>query len=296
MTAIDPALMARCMAIAAENHAKDEPVPAGIDGVDVVRAWSPTPIRPTGHHPMICLVLQGAKEIILPDRTVRFTAGETAIVSHALVSSARVVTATAAAPYLAVAAAIDLDLLRSLHGEIAEVPLAAARAEAVATGAAGRAVVDAMARLLDLAGKPLEQRVLLPLIRRELHFRVLLSRHGAMLRELMRADSHASRIARAIAHIRLNWDGALRTHELAGIAGMSPSSFHEHFKAVTSTSPIQYQKSLRLLEARRRLAETGEPVSAVAFAVGYESPTQFSRDYRRAYGAPPRSARGAAPP
>ncbi|MCZ0738369.1 AraC family transcriptional regulator [Phreatobacter sp. AB_2022a] len=291
---IDPDLVARCLAIAAAARAGTEPVPTELDGIAVVRNWAPTPIRPTDQRPMICLVLQGAKEIILADRSVRFAAGETAIVSHALVSSSRVMNATATAPYVAVASALDLELLRSLREEIGDAGMAGVRAEAVASGAADRDVVDAMARLLDLIGKPLEQRVLLPLIRRELHFRVLLSRHGAMLRELMRIDSHASRIATAIAHIRRHWDAAIRTEELAGIAGMSLSSFHEHFRAMTSTSPIQYQKSLRLLEARRRLIETGEPVSAVAFAVGYESPTQFSRDYRRAYGASPRSERRAA--
>lgn len=296
MTGIDPDLIARCLAIAAALKAGNEPVPTELDGIAIVRSWQPTPIRPTDHHPMICLVLQGAKAIIRADRTVSFAAGETAIVSHALVSSSRVVRASAAAPYVAVAAAIDLDLLRSLHEDVADAEGAAARAEAVVSGAADRAVVDAMARLLDLIGKPLEQRVLLPLIRRELHFRVLLSHHGAMLRELLRHDSRASRIGRAITHIRRHWDSGIRTRDLAEIAGMSPSSFHEHFKAVTATSPIQYQKTLRLLEARRRLVETGEPVSVVAFAVGYESPTQFSRDYRRAYGASPRNERIVAAP
>lgn len=292
MTQTAPALITRCIAIADERKAGSAPVPAGLDGVSVVRAHAPAEIEPRLYHPMVCLVLQGAKEIVHRDHAVRFAAGETAIVSHDLVTRARIVSATAAAPYVALASEIDLDLLRALHAEIEPAAIEDARAAAVAAGTADRTVVDVMARLLDLADKPLEQRVLLPLVRRELHFRVLLSRHGGMLRQLARADSRASRIAKAIAHIRRHWSAPIRTQELAAIAGMSPSSFHEHFKAVTATSPVQYQKSLRLIEARRRLVETGEPVSAVAFAVGYESPTQFSRDYRRAYGTAPRAERG----
>jgi AraC-like DNA-binding protein len=112
-----------------------------------------------------------------------------------------------------------------------------------------------------------------------------------MLRRLTRPDSHASRIARALARIRRDYAAPLRVAELAEVAGMSPSSFHEHFKAVTAATPLQYQKDLRLLEARRRLAGGGASVSGVAFAVGYESPTHFSREYARKFGAPPRMDR-----
>ena len=112
-----------------------------------------------------------------------------------------------------------------------------------------------------------------------------------MLRRLMRQDSHASRIARAIAKIRTELTSPLRIADLSRAAGMSPSSFHEHFKAVTATTPLQYQKDLRLLEARNRLLDTGRSVTEIAFEVGYESPTQFSREYSRKFGVSPRRDR-----
>lgn len=284
-------LITRCIAIAQENPAEATPVPTGIDDLTVVVAHGPSPLRATLYQPMICLVLQGAKEILHHDGRVTFGAGQTAIVSHELVTGARILQATPDRPYVALACHIVPEILRSLQAELEPDALVAARSDAVAAGQADRAVVDAMTRLLDLNQRPVERRVLDPLVRRELHFRVLLSQHGAMLRQLAQPGSPASRVARAISHIRQNWNNPLRTQELAQIAGMSPSSFHEHFKAVTATSPIQYQKSLRLVEARRLLAETGEAISSVAFSVGYESPTQFSRDYRRIHGMAPRETR-----
>jgi AraC-like DNA-binding protein len=284
-------LAARCIEIAQETAAGPYPAPTGIEGVTVVCSPAVSEIRPDMYQPMICLVLQGAKEILHGERAVRFDAGMTAIVSHELITGARIVEASPDRPYVALACRIDLEILRALQGEIEPDMIAAARSEAVATGRADAGVTDAMTRLLDLRDKPLERRVLEPMIRKELHFRVLLTRNGAMLRQLAQPGSPASRIAKAITHIKQHWNDPIRTEELADIAGMSPSSFHEHFKSVMATTPLQYQKALRLLEARRQLSETTVPVSSVAFAVGYESPTQFSRDYRRAYGTPPREMR-----
>jgi AraC-like DNA-binding protein len=130
---------------------------------------------------------------------------------------------------------------------------------------------------------------MMPLIRKELHFRLLLAPHGAMLRQLVSHDSHASCIARAIERIRESFRAPLAVPELAQAAGMSPSSFHKHFKTITETTPLQYQKDLRLLEARRLLQEGHHSVSETAFEVGYESPTQFSREYARKFGASPRN-------
>lgn len=289
MENIDPDLIATCARIAARAGVPGTPVATGVRGLGVMSATRSSELCATVYRPMICLVLQGSKEIEYHGRGILFGAGQTSIVSHELVAGARIVDA----PYLALACELDVDILRTLQAEIEPDAIEAARADAVAAGSADRAVVDAMARLLDLGERPLEQKVLDPLIRRELHFRVLLTRDGAMLRQLARPGSPASRIARAIVHLKNNWNATVRTEELADIAGMSASSFHEHFRRITSTTPIQYQKSLRLVEARRRLTEAGQPVSTVAFAVGYESPTQFSRDYRRVYGAAPRDARRA---
>lgn len=127
-----------------------------------------------------------------------------------------------------------------------------------------------------------------PLIRREIHFRLLLARHGAMLRQLVRQESAASRISKAIGKIRQDFKTQIAVSELARTAGMSVSSFHEHFRTLTATTPLQYQKDLRLIEARQLLIDGTRSVSNVAFEVGYESPTQFSREYSRKFGVSPR--------
>ena len=143
-------------------------------------------------------------------------------------------------------------------------------------------------RYLDLMDKPLDAQVLGPMILKELHFRLLLSPIGGMLRNLLSVDSHASRIAKSIQQIRVRFREPLVVGALARVAGMSPSSFHHHFKSVTGTTPLQYQKDLRMIEART-LLERGVPsVSFAGFEVGYESATQFSRDYSRKFGCSPK--------
>jgi transcriptional regulator GlxA family with amidase domain len=134
---------------------------------------------------------------------------------------------------------------------------------------------------------PMDAQVLGPSILREIHYRLLLSPTGGMLRRLLVADSHASRIAKAIHVLRNGFRSQLSVSHLAYQAGMSPSSFHVHFKSVTGTTPLQYQKDLRLIEARASLVERGQSVSEAAYAVGYESPTHFSRDYSKKFGVPP---------
>lgn len=144
---------------------------------------------------------------------------------------------------------------------------------------------------------PLDAHVLGPAILREIHYRLVLSPLGAMVRTLASADSHASRVARAIHKVRAEFRAPLSVPDLARTAGMSASSFHEHFKSVTGTTPLQYQKALRLIEARALITERAASVAQAAFAVGYESPTHFSRDYARKFGRPPsREARAHATP
>jgi len=134
---------------------------------------------------------------------------------------------------------------------------------------------------------PLDAKVLGPSILREIHYRLLLSPIGKMMRNLLVADSQASRVAKAIEKVRAEFRSRLSVPDQAKTAGMSASSFHEHFKSVTGTTPLQYQKDLRLIEARALLVDRNHTVSAAAYAVGYESPTHFSRDYSRKFGLPP---------
>lgn len=287
----DQELIDRVCRFADAHGAPEAPFETGIDGFTLVRSRAPTVLEGMVYTPLVCLVLQGRKESYLGATPVGFGRGQSLIVSMDLPSVSRVVEASPRAPYVALALRLDLGEIRSLTEEAGEAEIDDERARAIASGEADAPLVDAMGRLFDLIERPLEQRVLLPLIRREIHFRLLLARHGGMLRRVSRRDSHASRIARALSRLRRDYARPLKVGELAEAAGMSPSSFHEHFKALTATTPLQYQKDLRLLEARLRLTSGAPSVSGVAFEVGYESPTQFSREYSRKFGISPREDR-----
>jgi transcriptional regulator GlxA family with amidase domain len=166
----------------------------------------------------------------------------------------------------------------------------------LAVGRAEPALLSALERYFDLQDNSLDAQVLGPAILREIHYRLLLSPAGKMLRALVIVDSHASRIAKTIRQLRRDFRAPIRLPELARTAGMSATSFHQHFKAVTGTTPLQYQKDLRLIAARALLAEQRKTVTEAAFAIGYEGPIYFRRDYRRKFGnSPGRDARDTAP-
>lgn len=260
-----------------------------IAGLYVHRQTRPNAFESTVYHPVICLNLQGSKEVAIGDKLVTSASGESLFVSHDLPVAARVIEASAERPYLAMIVAVDITLLRSLHDDVGEAALNERQAQALTAGATDTALVDALERYFALTNDPVEAKVMAPLILKEIHFRMLMANHGGMIRQLMRRDSHASRISRAIGRIQTGYRGPLAVAELADEAGMSPSSFHEHFKQITGTTPLQYQKDLRLMEARRLISMDGFSVSSAAFEVGYESPTQFSREYSRKFGSPPRN-------
>jgi len=266
-----------------------EPCATGIDGLSVVRTTNPTALAPVVYQPLLCLVLQGAKQAFLGETPVTFRRGQSLIVSLDLPTTGWIIEASASAPYLAIALRLDLGLVRELADEIDETALREEEGLAIATGAADAALFDAVARLFALRGRPTAARVLEPLVRREIHYLLLTVAHGAMLRDLARADSQVSRIANAVAAIRRDYAEPLRVTDLARLTGMSPSAFHDHFRRVTATTPLQFQKQLRLMEARRLLISGEQGVAGAAYAVGYESPTQFSREYRRVFGVSPRS-------
>jgi AraC-like DNA-binding protein len=251
-------------------------------GLHVLLRHERTPFEATLQEPMLFLVLRGRKELRFGERRFRLGAGECALVSHDLPLVSRVLEA----PYLVVLLKIDLEVLRGLYEDVGELATNEAAARGVMVHRADSGLVDAVGRFLSLVESETDARVLGPLLRKELHYRLLVAPFGQMLRSLLRYDSHASSIARATALVRRDFRLPVRVEALARAVGMSVSSFHKHFKAVTSASPLQYQKSLRLLEARRLLL-AGTSVTTTAFEVGYESPTQFSREYARRFGWPP---------
>jgi transcriptional regulator GlxA family with amidase domain len=155
------------------------------------------------------------------------------------------------------------------------------------TGTLDGPLLDAVARMLRLLDQPDDAPVLAPLVEREILWRLITGPHGAMVRQIGLADSGLSYVSRAIKWIRDNYAEPMRVDDLAGLAGMSTSAFHRHFRGVTNMSPLQFQKCIRLQEARSLLASGAGDVAGVGHLVGYDSPSQFSREYRRMFGSPP---------
>lgn len=260
---------------------------------DAVLLWRsrPSAIEGTLYRPLLCLILQGAKTVQSGELSVRCPAGNAIIVSHHLPVLSRITEASPEAPYLAFVLPIDLGLLRSFYDRTPDFADTSEPAGALATHPADRDLNDAVRRFMaatrDERSAPLLGTILLD----EIHARLLVSPHGAILRRFLRRDDPSIQLAHAIASIRASIDQPISVPALAESAGMSRSSFHAHFKALTGLTPGQYQKNVRLLEARRLIVESNRAMSAVAFDVGYESPAQFSRDYARKFGHPPREER-----
>lgn len=249
----------------------------------LLRQDAPSPLEAKLYEPVLCLILQGRKQVVLGEQTLSFGPGECLLVSHDLVVGSRVTKA----PYLALIFQLEVSTIRKLYDEVDEAALKSERARAAETHRADPGLVDALHRYLALAESPADAKVLGPLISQEIHYRLLVAPFGGMLRRLIRHDSRASAVARALGHIRGDLRSSIAIPELARRVGMSASAFHKHFKTITATTPLQFQKELRLLEARRLLKTGGAPVTTVAFEVGYESTSQFSREYARKFGVPP---------
>lgn len=254
----------------------------------VLEHSEPTSFESSVYTPFLCLIVRGKKEILIGGQSIRFGAGQSLVLCHDLPVVARILEASEKAPYLTIIMPIDLDIVRSLYSEIGDAAPQQQRAEPLAIGQADETLASALHRYLEISDQPNELAVLGPLILKEIHFRLLMAPNGGMLRQLLSRDSHASRISKAIDLIRQDYRTALAVADLSKAANMSASSFHEHFKSVTGTTPLQYQKDLRLIEAKQLLAVGAQSVATIAYDVGYESATQFSREYARKYGSSPR--------
>ena len=248
-----------------------------------VREAVPRLIEASVYHPVICLILQGSKETTSHAGSVRLGRGDMLVVSHDTPVTARIT----GVPYLALILPIDLERVRTLEQSLTSADAGQAASVLQAT-AAGSAILETLARLLAIRPKTPEDSVLTPLLLTELHFHLLRSPAGAMLRRLVSPSSHESRIARVAALIRRDYARVHRLADLAREAGMGQSAFHHHFKAVTGTTPLQFQKDIRLSEALRLLEQGAVSVTEAGLSVGYESPAQFSRDFSRRFGRPPR--------
>lgn len=273
------------------TDAADGVKPLGLGEAVMLRRSHPSGIEGTMYRPLLCLILQGAKEVTTGSLSVYCPAGNAIVVSHDLPVLSRITLASPEEPYIAFVLPIDLGLLRGFFDSIPEFADEVENPGALISYPAEPTLLDAVARFLALSREEEAAPLLSPILIREIHARLLLSPQGSILRRFLRRDDPSNQVARAIATIRASIDQPLSVSALVERAGMSKSSFHAHFKAVTGLTPGQYQKDIRLLEARRRILEGREAISSVAFEVGYESPAHFSRDYAKKFGHPPRKDR-----
>lgn len=281
------------IAYADKHGIASTPTPIGVGGLSVVCSKAPSALMNTLYKPLLCLVLQGQKETRFGERTVNFSTGDTLIVSINIPTVSQVTVASKDQPYVSLALEICLNTIRAIQTELALSGDEMTDSASIASGSSSGELAHSMKRLFDLRDKTLaEQKFMTPLLVREIHFRMLLEGHGGMLRRLGHPDSHESRINRAILKLQRDFAEPICVEELATLAGMSASSFHEHFKAVTATTPLQFLKDMRLLVAQQKLLSTTLPVSTVGFDVGFESPAYFSREYTRKFGYPPSQNRG----
>ena len=275
---------------AVSRYAQAHASPAGvaqtpIAGLAVIRATQPTGLDYAISRPLACLVLQGNKRVALGAHAFDFTAGDSLLITADVPTVSQITRASAEQPYFSLVLDLDLAVIAELALEMKLGPVGPGAPVRIEQTDAE--VADAALRLMRLVERPAALPVLQAQLVREMHYWLLAGRHGQAIRQLGWPGSGARRIARAVALLRAEFSQPLPIERLAAAAGMSPSSFHQHFRAATSLSPLQFQKQLRLIEARRLMTAEGASASSAAFAVGYESVQQFTREYRRMFGLPP---------
>nr|WP_232660586.1 AraC family transcriptional regulator [Pseudonocardia sp. TRM90224] len=239
--------------------------------------------------PLFVVMAQGGKRMFLGEEVFEYRAGQCLVVTADLPVSGHFIDASHAVPALGIGIVLRPATIAPL---LLEAPpdrsaRSAAGQPAMAIGDIGPELLDAVARLLRLLERPVDAPVLAPLIEREILWRLLTGPHAHMIRQIGLADSGLTHVSKAIRWIRDNFAEPMRIADLAALAGMSPSAFHRHFRSVTTMSPLQFQKRIRLQEARSMLLSRAGDVAGVGHLVGYDSPTQFNREYRRMFGVPP---------
>ena len=238
--------------------------------------------------PSIVMVAQGTKRLLVGGEGYAYDAQRFLLTSLDLPANSEVIEASAAKPCVGFGLKLDIRLLAELIAQDSEAPRPARSPHAsVGVGSITVALLEPFVRLLALLDEPAAVGVLAPLIQREIHYRLLATDQAARLRQIASVGSQSHRVARAIDWLKIHYAKPLRIEELAARVQMSPSSLHHHFRQLTAMSPLQYQKWLRLNEARRLMLSDGVDAATAAFGVGYESPSQFSREYARLFGAPP---------
>nr|WP_087575618.1 AraC family transcriptional regulator [Sphingomonas sp. CDS-1] len=263
--------------------------PLPVDGVHVIRAKRRVPANPQLYKPSLCIVISGRKQIDFGVQSLEYGEMECLIVNLEIPASGRILGANPDEPFLGITIDLDIDQLRSVLEQLPE-PLKPSRRDnpGVFVAQVSDEVADCLTRMMRLAQMPDAVPVLYPAIMREIYYWLLTGPHGADLCKHIVPETHLQRVANAIRLMRENFSRTIRVEQLAEAARMSPSTFHQHFKALTMMTPVQFQKRLRLLAARRLMVTDSVNVTEAAYQVGYESASQFSREYSRVFGIAPK--------
>ncbi|MDX1749205.1 MAG: AraC family transcriptional regulator [Methylophaga sp.] len=260
-----------------------------IPGVNGIRLTQINDQLPSVYTPSLCIIVQGKKRVLLGDEIYQYQPSEYLVVSVDLPVIGQVIEASRDKPYLCLQIELDLHELAELMLQTKlPVKSKAQSQRGIFVGDVDELLGDGVLRLARLQEASEDIALLAPMIKREIHYRLLNGQYGNVIAQMAQTGSHMQRISNAIKVLKTNYHKPIKIEDLATQVGMSISSFHSHFKAVTAMSPLQYQKRLRLLEARKiMLAETLDAAST-AYQVGYESPSQFNREYVRMFGHPPK--------
>ena len=257
-------------------------------GLRLRRASAPTELGYGVSESAFCVIAQGAKELRLGAERYRYDPAHGLVVTAGLPFASQIVEASRERPFLGVVLTLDPTLVGSVMVEAGHpAPHSQASVKAIAVSPLDAGLLDAVVRLVRLLDAPTDARFLAPLVTREIVYRLLVGAQGDRLRHIAALGGHTHRIARAIDRLRTDFDQPLRIEAIAREVGMSASGFHHHFKAVTAMSPLQFQKQLRLQEARRLMLGEALDAASAGYRVGYDDASHFSREYKRLFGAPP---------
>ncbi|WP_321394746.1 AraC family transcriptional regulator [uncultured Desulfuromusa sp.] len=261
---------------------------SAISGLSLFRRTEPSEPVTGMYEPSVCLIAQGAKRVQLGDDTYIYDASHYLFAGIHLPVVAQVIEASHEKPYLGLKLTFDYrDICQLMADSQLPPPQTKQTDRGMATGKLTVPLVNAFQRLVDLLEEEQDIPILAPVIQREIFYRLLVGDQGARFRQLAAMGTKSQQVSRAISWLKENYSQPLRVDELAEIASMGTSTFHHHFRSMTALSPLQYQKQLRLQEARKLMLTDFIDAATAAFQVGYESPSQFNREYSRQFGVPP---------
>jgi len=282
----------KALAVLAQHIARltahGSPATGAVPGFTLFRADQTTAPQSAMYEPCVCVVAQGRKCVMVGEETYVYDANNYLVAALPMPGMAHVLEATPDQPYLALALRLDQREISQLILDSSRLPpRQQAPGRGMATAEVSLPLLSAFQRLIDLHDTPEDAPILAPLVLREIYYRLLNGPQGERLRQMVSAGSHTHQIAKAINWLKENFRKPVVIEDLAVHVNMSSSTFYQHFRSMTALSPLQFHKQLRLQEARRLMLEERLDAASAAFQVGYESPSQFNREYSRLFGAPP---------